>query len=166
MTYPTLRQSQERHRECRERGQSDPNPTWGWLMPSDETTGHLDTDVCGENVEADRNQLLRTPLSPLGPDARAGEKPDDHESGKRLDEGVEAESDERDGRGDDSRAERDTEFDEVPGDPTPGKPTRLPLKSRAISCNRNRAQLGCLHTPSLASGQGRNTRGARAAESL
>ena len=64
-------------------------------------------DVGGEQKEGDRDESLCALLGVLGESAGAGEAPDDDDRCERLDRGVKAEPEQRDGAGEGRGGDRD-----------------------------------------------------------
>lgn len=101
-------------------------------MRAEEVAGRLDTDVEDEECVACGDQLLRASLRKIGGAAAAAEQPDDDAAGERLDDGVDAEADQRDRAGRDAGAERDRELDDMPGVAAPGQQLGAPLERRPL----------------------------------
>jgi hypothetical protein len=108
------------------------------MIAADERAQRLDRDVGGEREVARRDQLLRAPLGTLGVRPAGGEAPEDDEAGRRLDQRVEAEADERDRRRRDPRSGGDRKFDHVPCVAAPGKQPRTPHELRPLRRKRDR----------------------------
>jgi hypothetical protein len=66
------------------------------MVPVDERPDGLDGDIGREDEVARGDELLRPTLRRLGHQPRTREQPDDHETGERLNQAVEAKPDERD----------------------------------------------------------------------
>ena len=102
------------------------------MVAAGEGDGRVDGDVCGEQPERDRDQLLRAPLGVLGVGAGGGEAPQHDDPGERLDQRVGAERDQRDRTGDGACADRDSGLDAVPDQAAAGEETRPGLEPLAI----------------------------------
>ena len=125
---PPFRVGEQRHRRRGERGQADPDPACGWVVAGEECAQRLDADVSGEQEEADCDQLLRAPLGAAGATPLAGEEPEHHTTGERLDQAVRSEADQCDRAGSKPGSDRDRELDHVPADTAPGEQPRPPLE--------------------------------------
>jgi hypothetical protein len=96
------------------------------MVRAEERPHGLDPYVRRKDEETGGDKLLRPTLGRFGIAPASGEPPNDDEAGQRLDEAVEAEADQRNGRRRDPRRERDREFHDVPAVAAPRKETGAP----------------------------------------
>ena len=87
----------------------------------DKRPDRLEADVGREEEELDRHKLLRAPLGGVAEEAVAREPPDDDRAREALDRRVDAEADERDRAGQDSREDRDAALERHPAEAEPGE---------------------------------------------
>ena len=102
------------------------------MVRPEEGPYRLDADVGREDEEADCHKLLRPPLGGLGVTPSHAEAPHDDEPGERLDQAVEAEADQRDGRRRDARGDSDGELHEVPRVAAPSEQPRATHKASSL----------------------------------
>ncbi len=123
---------QERHRDQRDDREADPDRAAGGVLAAGEGDGRVDGDVCGEQPEGDRDQLLGAAFGGLGVGAGGVEAPEHDDPGERFDERVGAERDQRDRSGDGAGTNRDRGLDAVPRESAAGEETRPGLESLAV----------------------------------
>ncbi len=132
MADATFGEREQRHRRRREGGKADPDPAHTRMVAAEQRSERLDQDVGDEQRVARRDELLRASLGLLGMGATVSEAPEDDEGGKRLDQAVAAEADQRDRARGDPGADRDPELDRVPGVAAPGEQPRPADEPRAL----------------------------------
>ena len=98
----------------------------------------LGDDVAGQQQERRRDEPLGAALGRGGGGARAREAPEQDPAGRRLDDAVRAEADQRDGRRSRAGGDRHGGLDGVPGDAGPGQQLRSPDEPRAPVQGRSR----------------------------
>ena len=108
---------EQRHRDQRDDREADPDRAAAGVIAAGEGDGRVDGDVCGEQPEGDRDELLGASLGVLGVGAGVVEAPEDDDPGERFDQRVRAERDQCDRPGDDAGADRDGGLDAVPREP-------------------------------------------------
>ena len=123
---------QERHRDQGDDREADPDRAAGGVLAAGEGDGRVDGDVCGEQPERDRDQLLRAPFGVLGVGAGDVEPPEDDDAGERFDQRVGAERDQRDRSGDGAGGDRDGRLDAVPDQAAASEETRPGLEPLAV----------------------------------
>src|SRR6266516_4650410 len=123
-----FREGKQRHRWSSERRKPDPEPARPGVVSAGECADGLLSNVCSEDEEAHRDQLLRPALGCLRVKAPAGEEPDDSEACEALDQAVCSEPDQRDRARCDPCGECDRKLDQVPGDPAPSEEARTSLQ--------------------------------------
>jgi integrase/recombinase XerD len=123
---------EQRHRDQRDDREADPDRAAFGVIAAGEGDGRVDRDVCGEQPEGDRDQLLGVSFGVFGLDAGVVEAPQDDDPGERFDQRVRAERDQRDRPGDDAGTDRHGRLDAVPREPEAGEVSRASLEQAAL----------------------------------
>src|ERR1035437_7558211 len=103
--------SEERHDEHAGDRQADPDPADAGTVGIDKGAQRGLGDIGGEQEEADRDEPLGALLGVVGEAPLAGEAPDYDDRCEALDRRVKAETEQRDGAGDDRGRDRDSPLD-------------------------------------------------------
>ncbi len=130
---------EERHRDQGDDREADPDRAARGMIAGSERDGRLDGDVCGEEPEGARDELLGASFGVLGVGTAGGEAPEDNDPRERLDQRVGAERGQRDRPGDGTGSNRDGSFRRVPHQSSAGEksgPGREPL-SVAVDAGRS-----------------------------
>ena len=127
------------HRDQGDDREADPDRAGAGMVAAGERDGRVDGDVCGEQPEGDRDELLSTAFGGLGVDAGGGEAPEQDDPGERFDQRVGAEGDQCDRSGDGAGGDRDGRLDPVPDQAAAGEqagagnePVALGIALRAV----------------------------------
>ena len=102
------------------------------MLAAGEGDGRVEGDVCGEQPEGDRDELLGATFGGLGVGAGDVEPPEDDDACERFDQRVGAERDQRDRSGDGPGGDRDGRFDAVPDQAAASEQTRPGLEPFAV----------------------------------